>query len=396
MPQPYANKKILLGVCGGVAAYKSVELARLLKQLGAQVQVVMTESAQEFVGPQTFQAVTGFPVTQATNDASFAQSMAHIDLSRWADILIIAPATANFMAKMAHGMADDLLSLLCLMVKVPILVCPAMNVHMWQHPATQQNMKLLKERGVVMVGPDEGEQACGDVGAGRMREPQWILNAMDLWPIADIFSGTRFVLTAGPTREMIDPIRFISNKSSGLMGYALAEALAFAGAEVELVTGPCACQVPAGVRAHRVETAKEMYQKVLGLLTPEDIFVGVAAVSDFTLGTPATQKIKKQNQSHLVLELEPSPDILMHVKQQQLAKCVVGFAAETENLLEHARQKLEKKADIIIANDVSSGRGFESVNNAVTIVTSKGEVYLPATRKLVIAKQIVEFLKQEL
>lgn len=396
MPQPYANKKILLGVCGGVAAYKSVELARLLKQFGAQVQVVMTESAQEFVGPQTFQAVTGFPVTQATNDASFAQSMAHIDLSRWADMLIIAPATANFMAKMAHGIADDLLSLLCLMVRVPILVCPAMNVHMWQHPATQQNMKLLKERGVVMVGPDEGEQACGDVGAGRMRDPQWILNALDLWPIADLFSGTRFILTAGPTREMIDPIRFISNKSSGMMGYALAEALAFAGADVTLVTGPCACQVPPGVRAHRVETAEEMYQKVIGLLTPEDIFIGVAAVSDFTPGKPANQKIKKQNQSHLVIEFEPSQDILMHVKQQQLAKKVIGFAAETENLLEYARQKLEKKADIIIANDVSEGRGFESVDHAVTMVTLKNEVHLPATRKLVIAKQIVEFLKQEL
>ncbi len=396
MPQPYANKKILLGVCGGVAAYKSVELARLLKQMGAQVQVVMTESAQDFVGPQTFQAVTGFPVTQATNDASFAQSMAHIDLSRWADMLIIAPATANFMAKMAHGMADDLLSLLCLMVKGPILVCPAMNVHMWQHPATQHNTMLLKERGVVIVGPEEGEQACGDVGAGRMREPQWIVNAIDLWSIADIFRGTRFVLTAGPTRERIDPIRFISNKSSGLMGYALAEALAFAGAEVVLVTGPCACPIPPGVRAHWVETAEDMYQKVLKLLTPEDFFIGVAAVSDFKLREPALQKIKKQNRTHLTLDLELSKDILLSIKQQQLAKKVIGFAAETENLLEYARQKLEKKADMIIANDVSGKLGFESVDNTVTIVTPKSEVHFPAARKILIAKQIVEFLKQEL
>lgn len=396
MLQPYANKKILLGVCGGVAAYKSVELARLLKQMGAQVQVVMTESAQDFVGPQTFQAVTGFPVTQATNDASFAQSMAHIDLSRWADMLIIAPATANFMAKMAHGMADDLLSLLCLMVKVPILVCPAMNVHMWQHPATQHNTMLLKERGVVIVGPDEGEQACGDIGAGRMREPQWIVNAIDLWSIADIFRGTCFVLTAGPTRERIDPIRFISNKSSGLMGYTLAEVLAFAGAEVELVTGPCACPIPPGVRAHLVETAEDMYQKVLELLTPEDFFIGVAAVSDFKLREPALQKIKKQNRTHLSLDLELSKDILLSIKQQQLAKKVIGFAAETENLLEYARQKLEKKADIIIANDVSGKLGFESVDNAVTIVTPKSEVHFPAARKILIAKQIVEFLKQEL
>lgn len=395
MHQSFENKKILLGVCGGVAAYKSVELARLLQQKGALVQVVMTESAQDFVGPQTFQAVTGFPVSMVSNDTSFSRSMAHIDLSRWADMLIIAPATANFMAKMAHGMADDLLSLLYLMVTVPVLVCPAMNVHMWQHPATQQNTKLLKERGVVIVGPDEGEQACGDIGAGRMREPEWIVNALDLWPINDILKGTRFVLTAGPTRESIDPVRFISNRSSGLMGYALAEALAFAGAEVELVSGPCACLVPPGVRIHKVQTAAQMHQKVLECLRLEDIFIGVAAVADFTIRQPEVQKIKKQDHHELSLDLVPCEDILLSVKQQKLAKWVIGFAAETENLLDYARQKLKKKADVMIANEVSAQKGFETLDNAVTILSAKGEIHLPAAPKLLIAKQLVEFFKQE-
>ena len=393
MHKRFENKKIILGVCGGIAAYKSVELARLLQQEGAFVQVVMTESAQDFIGPQTFQAVTGFPVWTATNDNSFERGMAHIDLSRWADLVIIAPATANFMAKMTYGMADDLLSLICLMVTVPIMVCPAMNVHMWQHPATLQNTKVLEERGVYMIGPDSGSQACGDLGAGRMREPEWIMNAIDLLPIYRILQGQSFVLTAGPTRETIDPVRFISNRSSGIMGYALAEALSFAGAKVVLVSGPCHLPIPPGVESYFVNTAQEMFEAVQKSLKSSDIFIGVAAVSDYKVSQPAQEKIKKSQNKYLNLELEQGIDILATVKQQKLAKHVVGFAAETQHVLEYAKEKLEKKADVMIANRVSDKIGFEQQTNAVTILTQQNEIALQEASKLIIAKQCVEFFK---
>lgn len=397
MQKRFENKKIILGVCGGVAAYKSVDLARQLQQEGALVQVVMTESAQDFIGQQTFQAVTGFPVWTYTNDASFERSMAHIDLSRWADMVVIAPATANFMAKMAHGMADDLLSLLCLMVDVPVLVCPAMNMHMWAHPATLANTKTLEERGILIVGPDSGSQACGDVGLGRMREPEWIMDAVELAPIYQILKGLRFVVTAGPTREAIDPVRFISNQSSGLMGYALANALGFAGAEVVLISGPCHLALPPGIQCVSVETAQEMYEAVVSHLKPQDIFLGVAAVCDFKINQPAEQKIKKQHQAAgLSLSLEPCVDILKTVKENQLAKLVIGFAAETENTLENAREKLNQKADIIIANTVGQQLVFGQDSNQVCIVTKEQEIPLVKANKLVIARQLVEFFKTHL
>jgi phosphopantothenoylcysteine decarboxylase/phosphopantothenate--cysteine ligase len=396
MQKRFENKKIILGVCGGIAAYKTVELARMLQQEGALVQVVMTESAQEFIGAQTFQAVTGFPVWTATNDASFERSMAHIDLSRWADMLIIAPATANFMAKMTYGMADDLLSLICLMVQAPIVVCPAMNVNMWQHPATLHNSAILEQRGIYLVGPDVGSQACGDVGAGRMREPEWIMNAIDLLPIYNCLKGMHFVLTAGATREAIDPVRFISNRSSGRMGYALAEALVFAGAKVSLISGPCHQMLPPGVEAHFVNTAQEMFDGVKAILKPTDIFIGVAAVADYRVAQPSKQKIKKNQSNSLNLELEKTTDILATVKQQKLAKCVVGFAAETHDVLAYAKEKLYNKADVIIANQVSENKGFEQNNNAVTILTSQDEIHLFEASKLIIAKQCVEFLKKYL
>jgi len=395
MQKRFQNKKIILGVCGGIAAYKVVELARLLQQEGAQVQVVMTEAAQNFIGSQTFQAVTGFPVWTTTNDASFERSMAHIELSSWADLVIIAPGTASMMAKMAHGMADDLLSIICLTVSVPVLVCPAMNVNMWQHPATQYNAKILEQRGVYIIGPDQGSQACGAVGFGRMREPEWICNAIELLPIYNCLQGQTVVLTAGPTREPIDAVRFISNRSSGLMGYALAEALSFAGAVVTLISGPCSLVTPPGTDVHYVESASNMLEKVTSIIAPDDVFIGVAAVADFRVINPAAHKIKKTQHS-LQLALEPTEDILATIKQKKLAKCVIGFAAETADVLEHARVKLRSKADIIIANKVSSSLGFEQKNNEVTILTAHEEIYIPPASKLVIAKQCVEFLKNYL
>jgi phosphopantothenoylcysteine decarboxylase / phosphopantothenate---cysteine ligase len=392
MLKRFENKKIILGVCAGIAAYKSVELARQLQQEGALVQVVMTDSAQDFIGKQTFQAITGFPVWTDTNDASFERCMAHIDLSRWADMLIIAPATANFMAKIAHGMADDLLSLLYLMLNVPIMICPAMNMHMWSHPATIANTKILQERQVVIVGPDSGSQACGDTGLGRMREPEWIMDALELIPIYQTLKGQRFVVTAGPTQEAIDPVRFISNHSSGRMGYALGAALSFAGAEVVLISGPCQIPVPPALERVQVNTAQEMYEAVLSYLKPSDNFLSVAAVCDFKVNQAAPQKIKKNSQD-LHLSLQPCLDILHTVKQKKLAKLVIGFAAETERTLENAREKLYKKADIIIANTVGQDRVFGQDNNQVYIITKEQEIHLAEASKLVIARQLVEFFK---
>ncbi len=387
----YSN--ILLGVCGGIAAYKSVELARQLQQQGANVQVIMTESAQDFIGEQTFQAVTGNPVWIQKNDQSFERAMAHIDLSRWADLLIIAPTTANFMAKMAHGFSDDLLSLVAMMVQVPIMVCPAMNKHMWQHPATIENTRILRERGVVIVGPDAGEQACGDIGYGRMREPEWIMNAIEMLPVYQILKGQSFLLTAGATREMIDPVRFISNRSSGLMGYALAEALAFAGADVKLVSGVSALPCPPDVERIMVESAADMDEAVHAHLKQGNVFVGVAAVSDYTVKTPAHQKIKKNQQAELLLELSPTRDILKAVKESGCAKKVIGFAAETEHVLIHARKKLQSKADMIIANQVGKGLVFEQQQTAATILTKDKEIEITQNSKLNVACEIIQEIK---
>jgi phosphopantothenoylcysteine decarboxylase / phosphopantothenate---cysteine ligase len=384
---------ILLGVCGGIAAYKTVELVRQLKQQGANVQVIMTESAQDFIGSLTFQALTGNPVWTQKNDQSFERAMAHIDLSRWADLLIIAPMTANFLAKMAHGFTDDLLSLVVMMAQVPVLVCPAMNKHMWQHPATVENIQTLRDRGIVIVGPDVGEQACGDVGYGRMREPEWIIHAIEMLPVYQKLEGQSFLVTAGPTREMIDPVRFISNRSSGLMGYALAEALAFAGANVTLISGVTALPCPPNVKRIVVESAADMDEAVQAHLKRDDVFIGVAAVSDYTVKTPGHQKIKKNQQAELMLELSPTRDILKAVKESGYAKKVIGFAAETEHVLEHARKKLQFKADMIIANQVGIGLVFEQPLTAATIVTQDQEIEIAQNSKLNVACEIIQVIK---
>ena len=391
--QRFLGKKIILGVCGGVAAYKAVELARSLQQSGAQVQVVMTVSAQDFIGAQTFQAVTGFPVWIDTNDSSFERSMAHIDLSRWADLILVAPATANFMAKIAHGLGDDLLSLVCMMVQKPILVCPAMNVNMWQNAATQANYECLKQRGIIFIGPDAGLQACGDVGFGRMREPEYILNALDVYPTYQSLQGQSFVITAGPTREPIDPVRYISNQSSGLMGFSLAEVLAFAGAEVTLIAGPTHLSCPPDVTCIQVETAQQMRDEVFACLKDGDCFIGVAAVCDFLIAKPKTQKIKKNTGLALNLELIAATDILSEVKKSGIAKKVIGFAAETENLVAYAQQKLQQKADMIIANLVGYQRVFGQVNSALTVITNDAILELPEQSKIQLSARLTEIFK---
>lgn len=390
--QRFLGKKILLGVSGGVAAYKSAELARLLQQGGAEVQVIMTQAALDFVGAQTFQALTGYPVWIETNDQSFERSMAHIDLSRWADLLLIAPATANIMAKLAHGLADDLLSLVAMMMP-EVLLCPAMNVHMWEHPATQANYAILAQRGVVFIGPDAGLQACGDQGLGRMREPEYILHALEFIPCYQRLQGQSFVITAGPTREALDPVRYLSNSSSGHMGYALAEALAFAGAEVYLISGPCGLPIPPGVTYVAVESAAQMRQAVFARLAPGDVFIGVAAVADYRPKQVHMHKIKKQASAQYLLELEPTIDILAEVKNSGMAKKVIGFAAETENLLEHAKAKLNRKADMIIANLVGKDQGFGDRPVTVAVVTTAGIQTLESKPKLGLAVDLVSCIE---
>ena len=393
MSQNLSGKRILLGVCGGVSAYKVVELARLMQQSGAQVQVVMTTAAQEFIGPQTFQALTGNPVFTETNDSSFERSMAHIDLSRWADMLVIAPATANVMAKMASGLADDLLSLIYLMFDKPVIVCPAMNVHMWQHPATLANYECLKSRGVIFIGPDTGEQACGDVGPGRLREPQFILNALIYHSLYLTMKDLSFVITAGPTQEVIDPVRFISNHSSGLMGYSLAEVLAFAGARVTLISGPTHLVFPPGVQFISVKSCAEMHESVFKCLSSDDIYVGVAAVSDYTVVQPEINKIKKRHSEHLSVQFQPSIDILRAVKKSGIAKKVIGFAAETEYLLDYALEKLNDKADMIIANQVGNGLGFGDCQSSLIVMTKDQTMTLPQQSKLGLACLLTEIFK---
>ena len=395
------QKKILLGVCGGIAAYKTAELARLFIEAGAEVQVVMTKAATDFIGVQTFQCLTAKPVWTTVGDASFEQSMAHIELSRWADVFVIAPITANAMAKIAHGIADDLLTLLCLMMQGRVVICPAMNTHMWQHPATLANAETLLQHGVDIWGPDLGMQACGDSGPGRMREPSLIVDdlVMRLHHIRKVLHGESFVITAGPTREAIDPVRYISNRSSGLMGYHLAKALIFAGAKVDLISGPTALSPPIGASLHRVETADEMHQAVHKCLHPNAHFIGVAAVSDFKPVNIADVKIKKNQQNYIQLDLTAGIDILDDVFKRRLAKTVIGFAAETHDLIAHARVKLVKKADMIIANQVGNGLGFEQLENSLHVLSHGQEIKLETASKLSLACQLVliiaDFLKEK-
>ncbi len=393
---PLTDKRILLGVSGGIAAYKAAELARGLAATGAQVQVVMTQAATEFVGPLTFQALTGRPVRIALFDAAHEAAMGHIELARWPDLVLVAPASANTLARLAQGRADDLLSTLCLATAAPIAVAPAMNQQMWRNAATAENVATLVARGVRVWGPESGDQACGDVGPGRLREPEDLLQDVQRLLLGGRLTGVSALVTAGPTREPLDPVRYLGNRSSGKMGYAVATALAAEGADVTLVSGPVALSAPHGVRRVMVETAQEMHDAVLARLTGCRLFVAAAAVADYRPLDAADQKIKK-HADELQVELIKNPDILAAVAARPDAPFTVGFAAETENLARYAEAKRRTKGvDMIAANQVGAGLGFDSDDNALWISWDGGDVQLPSMDKGRLATRLVQLITERL
>jgi len=387
--------RVLLGVTGGIAAYKSAELVRRLREQGAEVQVVMTEGARQFVGPLTFQALSGRPVRSDLWDATAEAAMGHIELARWAERIVIAPASADFLARLAHGHANDLLTTLCLATDAPIAVAPAMNRLMWANAATQANVTTLRARGVTILGPAEGEQACGETGAGRMVEPAEIIAALSPRTSATgALAGRKVLLTAGPTRERIDPVRFITNRSSGKMGYAVAEAARDAGADVVIVSGPVNLPTPAGVRRVDVETAEQMMDAVRAHLPGTDIFIAAAAVSDYRPVQAAVEKIKKTSDS-LMLALSRTTDILAAVAAGSPRPFVVGFAAETQNVERNALAKLEgKHLDMIAANQVGDRLAFDCDDNALTVYWPGGKRELARATKRDVAARLVAVIAE--
>ncbi len=390
------NKKLLLGVTGGIAAYKTAELVRLLKKEGAEVRVVMTKAATKFVTPLTFQALSGNPVATDLLDADADAAMGHINLVRWADLVLVAPATANFIAKLRTGLADDLLSTLCLAADVPIALAPAMNRMMWQNEATRENCRCLRRRSIQLFGPDEGEQACGELGPGRMVEPQALVDSIRKFFEPGILEGVSVLISAGPTRESIDPVRFISNRSSGKMGYAVAEAAAKAGASVTLVSGPVALAAPGVDEVVVVETAKEMAEAVLERASDVAIYIGIAAVSDYSPAVVETSKIKKEVET-TTLVLNKTVDILGAVSALEDRPFCVGFAAETDSVEAYARRKLhDKKLDMIAANLVGGEQGgFESDENALHVFWDSGDQLLKMVHKKELAKQLIKVITEK-
>lgn len=385
-----AGKKLVLGVTGGVAAYKAAELTRLLGKAGAEVHVVLTEAGARFVTAVTFQALSGNPVWTDLWDGRMANNMAHIDLSRQADAVLVAPATADVMAKLAQGLADDLLTTLCLARDCPLLVAPAMNRQMWEHPATLRNAAQLRADGVTLLGPDSGEQACGEVGQGRMLEPEALVEHLEAFFSPKLLAGQRVVMTAGPTFEAIDPVRGITNSSSGKMGYALARACAQAGARVDLVSGPVALPVPLGVGAVAVRSAEEMRAAVMERIHGAQVFIGVAAVADYRPADSAAHKIKKSG-TELGLTLVPNPDILAEVASLPGPPFCVGFAAESQNLDEYAaRKRAAKRLPLLVGNLVQDGLGGD--DNSVVLYDDAGRHPLPRGPKEEVARQIVAHL----
>jgi phosphopantothenoylcysteine decarboxylase / phosphopantothenate---cysteine ligase len=384
-----SNKRILLGLTGGIAAYKSAELLRRLREQGAEVQVVMTRAACEFITPLTMQALSGRAVHAELLDHDSETGMGHIELARWSDVILIAPASANFIARLAHGMADDLLSTLCLAADVPMLVAPAMNQQMWRNPATQTNIEMISQRNISILGPAEGDQACGEVGPGRMLEPLQLLHALEAVFENAMLAGKHVIVTAGPTREAIDPVRYISNRSSGKMGYAIARAALEAGANVTLVSGPVALQAPEQINCVKVNTAEEMRDAVLGSANSADIFIAAAAVADYRCQDVAEQKIKKTEQS-LSLKLEKNPDVLADVASLSTPPFTVGFAAETESLKDNAIKKLKGKGlDMIAANLVGDDLAFDTDDNALEVFWSGGSLSLQTAPKEKLARQLL-------
>jgi len=383
-----ANKKIVLGITGGIAAYKAAELVRLLVKANIEVTVVMTEGACKFITPMTMQALSGKPVFVCMWDSSISNGMPHIELSREADSILIAPASAEFIAKLVHGRADDLLSTLCLARDCPLLVAPAMNKQMWENPATQRNIAQLKKDGVTIFGPDSGEQACGEIGLGRMLEAEELLALVQAHFTPKLLSGKRVLITAGATLEMIDPVRAITNLSTGKMGYALAVTAADMGADVTLVSGATTLKAPKNVRNISATSAKSMYQTVMSNIKNQDIFISVAAVTDYSPTKQSAQKIKKSEPS-LTLELTKNKDILAEVASLPNAPFCVGFAAESENLLEYAEAKRKaKKLPLIVANLVSDAMGKDE--NSATLLDKNGAHPLTRAPKIEVARQLLQ------
>jgi phosphopantothenoylcysteine decarboxylase / phosphopantothenate---cysteine ligase len=385
-----ANKRVLVGVTGGIAAYKSAELTRRLRETGAQVRVVMTQAAQQFITPLTLQALSGNPVHTELLDPSAEAAMGHIELARWADCVLVAPASADFMARLAHGHADDLLTTLCLATSAPIALAPAMNRLMWANAATQANCAVLSSREIRLFGPGGGDQACGEKGAGRMLEPHELVTALVGKFSSGALAGLKVLITAGPTREIIDPVRYISNRSSGRMGFALAQAASAAGAEVMLISGPVMLGTPRGVERIDVETAEEMSAAVMA--RPADIFIACAAVADYRPVQAAPRKLKKSDQ-RVTLELTPNPDIVANVTALAKPPFTVGFAAETHDLEQFARAKLKaKRLDMIAANLVGNKQGFECEDNTLEVFWASGHRSLPMANKLRLARQLSELI----
>ena len=390
-----ANKNILLGVTGGIAAYKSAEIVRHLKKSGASVRVVMTRSAEEFITPLTLQALSGNRVSTELLDAEAEAAMGHIELAKWADGILIAPATANTIARLSSGRGDDLLSTVTLAFDGPISVAPAMNQAMWRDERTQENLKKLIDQDFGICGPGSGEQACGDVGLGRMLEPIDILDMFSLSFNEGTLSGKKILITAGPTQEPIDPVRFITNRSSGKMGYSLVEAALESGANVTLISGPVNIEPPSNCNFVSIKTAEEMYEAVMHHISGMDVYIGTAAVSDYSPAKASDSKIKKDGSSSpMVLEIKENQDILKSVSELEQRPYVVGFAAETNDLIKNAEKKLSNKnLDLIIANDVSNKDiGFDSDDNEVTLITEKEKHLIERQNKRKVSKKIIDFI----
>jgi len=389
--------RILLGVTGGIAAYKSPDLVRRLMERGAEVQVVMTDAAQKFITPMSFQAVSGRPARVDLWDGAAEAAMGHIELARWAELVLIAPASADFIARLAGGRADDLLATLCLATEAPIALAPAMNRVMWANKATQANVETLISRGMRILGPASGNQACGEIGPGRMWEPVALAESVLEPPVnAGLLSGLSVLITAGPTRERLDPVRYLTNRSSGKMGFAVAAAAREAGAHVTLVSGPVQLATPTGITRINVESARDMYAAVHRHVAEADIFIAAAAVADFQPATVAKHKIKKQGVA-VKLDLEPAPDIVKSVAEMSKRPFVVGFAAETDNVEDNARSKLKrKKLDMIAANQVGDGIAFDCDDNAITVIWPGGKVDVARGPKIDVARALIALIAERL
>ncbi|ACJ18453.1 bifunctional phosphopantothenoylcysteine decarboxylase/phosphopantothenate--cysteine ligase CoaBC [Coxiella burnetii] len=390
----FSNQKLLIGVTGAIAAYKSVELVRRLREKGALVRVVMTSAAQAFITPLTFQAVSGHPVAVDLFSSDSSMGMEHIDLARWADFVLIAPASADFIARLAHGRADDLLTTICLATQAPIAVAPSMNQQMWRNKITQTNVDRLRDYGIHLFGPATGEQACGDYGPGRLLEPEELINQLAIHSVEKVLSGKQVLITAGPTQEAIDPVRYLTNGSSGKMGFALAEAALAMGANVTLVSGPTPLKVSQKINRIDVTTATQMFETVIKHAVECDVFIGAAAVSDYRPKNFSPQKFKKSD-ANWALNLVRNPDIISEIGRLPNKPFVVGFALETDNPLDNAKLKLQKKnMNVIVVNEPSA---LCSDENAVTLMTRSGKTKkLPMTTKKTLALQLMEFVSKEM